>query len=178
MLLVVVRKKIQAYLLFITLIVPFVAAFLYIEISKEIVREEVRSNLQFDTDQLVKISFTSNQIEEIYWEASDEFEFHNKVYDVVKQEKNGDETIFWCWMDIEETELNNKLSQLLSFKLNNHQPINEQKEVFNQFIKNLFYQNNKELATLMIAENDLNFGYLEILKSTYIDTACPPPELS
>lgn len=171
-------KKIQAYLLFFTLIVPFIGAFLYIEISKEIVREEIRSNMQIESDQLVKISFTSTQVKEIYWESSDEFEFRDKAYDIVKQEKKGNQTIYWCWMDIEETELNKKLNQLLSFELNNHKPIKDQKEVFNQFIKSLFYQNNEDLTGVIGIKNKLNSTYLEKLKSTYIDTACPPPKLS
>ena len=96
---------------------PTTATFFWLQREKAILKKEVKHRMMKVTseEELVLLSFTETEIsEKLRWEHSKEFEFEGQMYDIVKSKKEGDRTYYWCWLDAEETELNQKLAKLTS----------------------------------------------------------------
>ncbi len=111
------KSKIIAIVLLIALVVPTTATFFWLQHEKAILKKEVKHRMMKVTseEELVLLSFTETEIsEKLRWEHSKEFEFEGQMYDIVKRKKEGDRTYYWCWLDAEETELNQKLAELTS----------------------------------------------------------------
>ena len=65
--------------------------------------------------ELVYFEFSTQEIKtKLRWEHSKEFEYQNQMYDVVEKKIVNGKTQLWCWLDSEETILNQKLQKLLT----------------------------------------------------------------
>jgi hypothetical protein len=83
---------------------------------KKQVREHVRRGVE-DGD-LVVLHFRLEEARAVLrWEDSREFEYGGQMYDVVETHVSGDTISYACWVDEEETRLNDTLANLASHEL-------------------------------------------------------------
>lgn len=87
---------------------------------------------KLDEEDFTLLKFSKDEIStKLEWEHSKEFEFNQKMYDVVETRISEDSVYYLCWMDEEETELNKRLFTLL---LNSLEENNKSSKSFNQLV--------------------------------------------
>jgi len=133
-----------------------------------------------DIDELELLKFTKQEsISKLKWEHSKEFEYKQKMYDVVKEEVVVDSIYYWCWLDREETKLNNQLAELVKNVLNTNTQKKEKQERLYSFYKSLYCTElfNSQLA-LTSTENNRNTFYLNEFYLYPFPPSTPPPQIS
>ena len=127
---------------------------------------------------LVKLIFTKDEINtKLKWEHSKEFMYNGKMYDIVESIEKDNIIIYYCWLDKEETILNNKLDNLLYYALGNDMQNETNQKKLKKFaqsvfppeenIKINFYQNQFPLKLKWKAAN---------YDSIILNISSPPPK--
>ena len=96
-----------------------------------------------DKSELIFLSFTKKEAEQLKWKHSKEFEYKNSMYDIVEADTTNNIVSYWCWWDYEETKLNKQLNKILAIFLTNNNQQNETKNRFANFYKKLFHNKYK-----------------------------------
>lgn len=155
------KKKVLAILLFSSLILPVVVTYLGTQHRISVVKKETKQLLaKTNFEKLINLTFSKLDAQQLNWEHEDEFEYQNKMYDIIHQRVTGDSVYYTCWLDREETELNTKLKTLLVSVYQNDIPLQKQKLSFYQFYKTLFYYECKNFDFLRYnnhVEKKINF---------------------
>lgn len=153
---------------------------IWFQIQKSSIRKEVKHRIikGIDREELVKLEFSLKEIRsELHWEHSKEFEFRGEMYDVVEKEYYADHVVYYCWWDNKETQLNQKLSQLLEDFLGKNQNRNQSKITFFQVLKSL-YQEEIEINFIVHESNSKNYFiyrfYYQLFQTA---PSTPPPQL-
>lgn len=140
------KKQILAILLLVSLILPAVVNYFWTQQRITVVKRETKQMIaKANFDQLIVFQFSKEETLHLNWKHSHEFEYQNKMYDVVKQTTKGDSIQYNCWLDKEETALNLKLKTLLVDIYQKDIPLQKQKRSFYQFYKSLYFVENKDV---------------------------------
>lgn len=112
-------KKALAILLLICLTAPFAGSYCWLHYEAYLVSKDVKRQILtgMDRDELILLSFTTAEAENLKWKHAREFEFNSNLYDIVELETQGDTTLYWCWLDSKETRLGKQLDQLITMAL-------------------------------------------------------------
>lgn len=143
------QNRTISIVLLLCLTAPLLGVVAWLQLQKKAVRKEVKHKLMVKVDrgQLVLLAFSKEDAaNNLKWEHSKEFEYHNEMYDVVQTETKGDTLYYWCWWDDAETALNKQLTALTTLALQQdpaHQ--NGQKQVM-QFLQQLFFEDIPSIA--------------------------------
>lgn len=87
----------------------------------------------------MRLAFTKIQEAALLrWEGVFEFEFNNQIYDVLRQSPKGDSTIYWCWPDQQETELEHHLDDLVKKACNQDPERQDAKDEVADFFEMLY----------------------------------------
>jgi len=168
-------------LLILTLVLPTIGMFAWLQAQKQAVRKEVKHQLiaQTDRSELVLLKFHQNEMDEkLEWEHRREFEFEYEMYDVVEQEVHGDTTYFYCWWDHEETALNRQLNELLTLALGQNEDHHQNKQQLQQFFLSLYCSVIEVDVPIVEVERSLNTMREFHWYSRSIKPLAPPPDLS
>lgn len=133
------RRRIGIVFL-LSLVLPTFAAFVFLEIRKEILQERVQESLRDESsdEELRILTFSATAINsELIWKDHKEFSYKGEMYDVVRSEKSGDKIHYYCWHDSEETEINSQLDNLLELAIGTDVPSNKNKEHLTHVFKSL-----------------------------------------
>lgn len=129
-------------------------------------------------EELVMLKFTKTEIsKELRWEHEKEFEYKKEMYDVIRTEVCGDTTIYFCWMDNEETLLNQKLTNWLVEFCQHNQQRKQSRENLLDFYQLLFWEECSDTAfdKRQIKRDDF-FHYYFSLNDVYLLPMIPPPQ--
>ncbi|HBS87811.1 MAG: hypothetical protein A2W91_11150 [Bacteroidetes bacterium GWF2_38_335] len=171
-------KKFLGILFIVCLILPFIGTYTIYFHQKNIIRKSVKKQLLSHTpkDELVMLSFSLKESEELNWKHSKEFEYKGEMYDIVESKTEGDSVTYWCWWDHEETRLNRHLIDLVAKAMGADDANNTNQKNFSGFLKTLFCS---ELQDLYIGSDQytlLSFNYKEKFSLNYLnDPPVPPP---
>jgi hypothetical protein len=174
-------KRFLSILLLLCLIAPFLGSVLWVKHQKHLVKKSVKKEIiaGIDREDLVQLTFSATQLKtDLNWKHSKEFEYLGKMYDIVEQSASGDSTTYWCWLDKEETELNNQLDRLLAIAWNKNDQQHNQQNHLSAFVKSLC------LSSPFSFEIEPSFSSLELIEPDYPSAYCsihqgvksPPPE--
>lgn len=134
-------KKIYPIILLILFIGPILGYFIYLNIQKQLVRENIKAEILggIELDNLVTFTLDVKEIKSKFrWIHEHEFEYQGKFYDVVKTEISGSKVIFHCFPDDKESQLQKEIDKLISQALGkNNKDKKNQQELQNLF--KLFY---------------------------------------
>jgi len=88
----------------------FAGYYLVFYLQRAALKSEMKAFLkdQKTHKDVVQISFTDEELEQLEWEGDDEFCFGGEMYDVVQKIKNGNKTVVLCIPDKKETVLLNE----------------------------------------------------------------------
>ncbi len=133
-----------SFILVLGLIVPMITSLSYIQYQKQQVRRAIKKSIiaGLDKKDLVCFNFSLQEKQKLRFEHAKEFEYQGEMYDIVFEEVHKDITTYWCWHDHQETELNQKLNQLINLSLEHSQ----ENDIFKIF-KKLFYSEPKVFLT-------------------------------
>lgn len=96
---------------------PVVGTHTWLQYKKTKVKQEVWEQIDAGIDQseLVLLKFSKKETKtKLRWEHEREFEYNNRMYDVVKTKTIGNMVYYWCWYDHIETMLNRQMEELAS----------------------------------------------------------------
>jgi hypothetical protein len=176
-----VKPRFFGILLLLSLIAPVVTGLTVLHFQRKAVRKQVKNrilegipNSEFT---LIKISPESKNIR---WKHSKEFEFKGEMYDVVRTEKHGDTTYYYCWWDNQETLLNQKLNENISMELGQNATNKSTKNKLISFYKSLYF--SEEILDIKhpfyIPQNPNEIKSLIDLGREGQNPAVPPPEMA
>ncbi|MCB0652870.1 MAG: hypothetical protein KDC85_16450 [Saprospiraceae bacterium] len=168
-------------LLVMTFLVPVLGTYGWLHHQKNVVREEVKSQILQGMDKkelvLLKLSQKEARIE-LKWKGPGEFKYKNQMYDVVESEMAGDSITYWCWWDHEETQLDQKLKTLVNHVLNNDTDGKEKKERLIHYLKSLYCYTSTEVV---FPTPPLMFTAFNFIADPYailfLTPPAPPPKL-
>jgi hypothetical protein len=131
-------------------------------------------------DDLVLLKFSAQEASSaLKWEHAEEFEFRDEKYDVVRSEQKGDSIFYWCWHDHKETQLSNKLDDLIAQTFSNKKEDHQQRARFNQFFKTLcFSQFDIPIKSTSEQFNKQGFHYCYSFRCYIKELVSPPPKLA
>lgn len=146
--------------------------------TKKAVKNKLKHSIS--KDQLVRLAFTKQAEQELYWEHSKEFEYRGEMYDVVTTEHHGDSTVYLCWWDNEETELNQELAELVEDVLDTNTERSKQKKKLLNFLKTLYHSPINGFAVTQVVVVDLHHTNIYFVNYYNIQNAppSPPPKLA
>lgn len=175
-------KKYAVICLVVCLSAPFIGSFIWLKHQKHQVKKSIKKEIiaGIDSSELEKLSFTLEQSQtDLEWEHSKEFEYQGNMYDIVKQEIVGDSIFYLCWLDVEETVLNKKLSALLAVAWGNNQSKDKQQSYLSTFIKSLsFHQQEEFYLNKNWTYTEQSFCFISNrYSSIYKSPTAPPPRL-
>lgn len=168
-------------MLLVSLIAPVLTGLTVLHFQRKALRKDVKHRILEGIPKseltLVKISPENKNIR---WKHSKEFEYNGEMYDVVRTEKHGDSTFYYCWWDNKETHLNQKLNETLLMELGKNASRNTTKNTLIDYFKSLFFIEELGNSPMYIAANGTNWvNYLEVdLPINLGNPAVPPPEMA
>jgi len=173
-------KQIKALLLLCCFIAPMGLTYAVLKLRQWKVREDVEQQILqgFDKGELLELQFTLEEAEALDWEHEGEFEYKGQSYDVVSQEVQGDNIIYYVWWDKIETQIKNQLAQLVSKALNQDEEQQENQNELIQLLKNICHNTEYSAFSNPINVEKVLFRSIEQHYSS-LDWAPPvPPPIS
>lgn len=112
----------SGFLLLSCLSLPFLGIVTVFHYQKSQIRREIKHKIidGLDPSELARISLHKNDLSQLRWEHSKEFEFEGEMYDVVSSIETKDSITYRCWWDYEETALNQALKHQLAQALDSN----------------------------------------------------------
>jgi len=123
-----------------SLVLPTLAALVFLEARKEILRKQVQQNLlsEISEEKLSVLTFSASASNsDLIWKDHKEFSYKGEMYDVVRTEKSGGKIRYYCWHDVEETELNSQLENLLNLAIGTDPPSQKNTEHLTHVFRSL-----------------------------------------
>lgn len=168
------KSKLTSIVLFLMLIAPVIGTYSWLQCKKATVKKEVKKQLIAgkDKEELILLKFTKKEaVTQLHWEHSREFEYNNLMYDIVKTETKGDSIFYWCWLDHEETQLNQQLKNLVAQILVNDQQNKENQKRLITFYKSLYHSKQSAWHAL-INQTEPN---TDVYTINWLSISFPPP---
>lgn len=155
----------------------------YLKWEKKIIKREIKHKIiaGIDKNELVKLEFGYDELKNLRWEHSKEFEYNGEMYDIVETEIKKEKVIYYCWWDNEETKLNRQLNNLLNIAWSEHSndpnsPLKTIKLVFGEWLHNHFESLICKNHLTSLEKNETYF--LQKKYETKFQEFCPPPKLN
>jgi hypothetical protein len=99
------------------------------------------------------------------------------MYDIVESISIKDSITYFCWLDREETELNNKLKDLVANAMNQNQRSNNPLKNFKKLSSSLFGPETQFKLNLKLIESEVKYINHKIHYSEIIlNIESPPPK--
>ena len=129
-----------------------------------------------DETELEVLTFTDAEAANLYWEHSSEFEFQDKMYDVLEERHSNGYVTYICWPDEEESNLNRLLEQLATQANQQDQNQNDGNRNLTNFFDNLFYTSNEaSICSFELLLTEVSQAKPQLYKNIHPDTLTPPP---
>ncbi len=175
-------RKIAAIVLLLALFAPMTASYTWLQFQKSLVKKEVKEQIDagIERDKLVLLEFSKEEAKtKLRWEHSREFEYRGNMYDIVKTKVKQDSVYYWCWLDHEETKLNDQIITLLN-KNSNDEPLNTNgNKILSLVFKPLYISGHFDWQpALDISEKKEAFLKSSNYSSLNFPPPVPPPENS
>ena len=178
---ITVKPRFFGILLLLSLIAPVVTGLTMLHFQRKAVRKQIKHRILEGISNseltLVKISPENKNIR---WKHSKEFEYKGEMYDIVRSEKHGDTTYYYCWWDNKETHLNQRLTETLSMEWGKNETNKSTKNKLLSFYKSLYFSEEiLEIEHLLyIPQNPKETNFLIDLGRKGQNPAVPPPEMA
>jgi hypothetical protein len=108
---------------------------------------------------------------------SKEFRFDGEMYDIVRQEQQGDITLYWCVWDKEETALFAELDIMVGKAMGTNPEQKKDSDKLNKFLSSLFFEELHDDFCNLDSSGDDNFYFHFCTKNFVSEIPSPPPEV-
>jgi len=176
-------KRLFAILLLFCLIAPFGGTYLGFRIEKSHIKKKVKRQIiaGISKDKLTVLNFlTKDTADYLRWEHEREFEFDDKMYDIVDRKYSIDSVTYWCWCDNDETQLNLQYNEMVAQALGTNPQKPESRKHLIDYFKTLYYSDtNADRNNCQFPTSDmLNVPYKIFICANSIAPPGPPPKQS
>ena len=129
------------YGIFCLVLVLFVGYALQLKIEKETIRSSVKALIfeGLNRSQLIFISTEKQSDPSFSWKDEGEFMLNGRFYDIVETIDDQEQQGFWCWLDEEESEIEEKINRLYALKVNTSESQKKRNLVFQNFMNSLYF---------------------------------------
>ena len=159
---------------------PAVATYTWLQHHKRAVKKEVKWKMiaGIDKKELVYFEFSTQEINtKLRWEHSKEFEYNNQMYDVVEKKIINGKTQLWCWLDSEETILNQKLQKLLTSVFSHDVKSKDKESKVFSFYKTLYFHEVFDWEPFVVLKKVIQLPFKNtIYNSLFNFILVPPPK--
>ena len=168
-------------LLLLAVMAPISFAFLSYHVQLKLIKREVKQQLIQETNKedLVSLSFDMNSelFKSLHWEHDREFEFNQKMFDIVEVDTIGDTIHYLCFPDKQETALNLAFNKKLEDRYANDTPSKNRAHQMHSLIYGLYFipqelDNQNYTAYTSCQYAAYHFSY----QSIGLDLTAPPPQ--
>jgi hypothetical protein len=170
-----------ALILFLTaFIAPVVMTWTSFEYQREKVRKSVKRMMidGLKSEDLVFLSFSNDEKSTLLkWKHSKEFEYMGEMYDIVEFQMTQDSVHYWCWWDYEETQLNKKLSLLVSKALGHDRTTKDRQDQLTRFFHTLYIHDLFNWSPIIPINEVQGILYSENLYTLFLSPPTPPPRI-
>jgi hypothetical protein len=173
-------KSLASILLIFTFVLPLAVPYTVLQYQKKAIKRKVKWMMiaGLDEQDLVHLTFSKAESAQLDWKHSTEFAFEGELYDVVRTYERGDQIIYICWHDHEETALYKDLDQLLVNYFKQAPESNRTKARTALFLKSLIaIETGVELPRLHPSNRQVENlkPYMQMYYSVHLGTHTPPP---
>jgi hypothetical protein len=173
------KNKFVSILFLLCFIAPVVTAVLVFHAERKSIRREVKWKMiaGLDDSELVLLRFHKDATKtDLRWKHSREFEYQGQMYDIVKTQESGDSIFYYCWWDYEETQLNRKLSSLVTMAWGSNPGHNHTRLRLLSFYVSLYFNTSLSQFTFLASVPLLRHEEKLIFPTPSIHPINPPPE--
>lgn len=176
------KSILTGLLLCCVLVDPVIVTFTWLHCQKTVIKKEVERQIiaGMDKDELVLLIFSKEEAQtRLRWEHSREFEYNDKMYDIVKTKTVGETVYYWCWYDHKETMLNRQLEKLSDRTLRKNPKIRSEIGLLASYLRTLYciFSFNGDLTTPEFSNKHVILFY-RLCSQFLIQPPTPPPQLS
>lgn len=163
------------------LVFPFLGSWLWLQTHQQAARYDARitlSNIE-DDENLVLWKFTTHEAAtQLFWEHTREFEYKGEMYDIVRFEKHGDTTWYWCHHDRKESRVKKAMNSLVSTWLGTNPQQHQDQQRILDFLKTLYtHQTIHSTPEDTWTKKQHSTGLYDWLQDPHIALHTPPPEM-
>jgi hypothetical protein len=175
----VLKKSIVIFLLF-SLLFQAVGAFYLFKIWQWHLKSEAKHYIlnHLPDNQIVRLKLNPEQQKQLHWEDESEFIYLGQWYDVIKQEKSEDFTLYDCYLDKKEASLVQKFSYLIDnqwIKKNN--PFQQGKHLLKKILEQTAYLSTFSYSITVFLIFQIFVSYTHQSTDNQLVILNPPPEL-
>ncbi len=163
------------------MILPLIVSYSYLHYQKYTIKKEVKHLILsgLEESELAQFKFSKSFSENhLKWIDETEFEFESNMYDIVKTISSKDSVIYWCWLDVKESQIKKDIAALVSLNWNRDVPSQNQKDKLVDFYKQLISPQAELLTAPLfshVGKND--FPYSQKLLFGYKNIPKQPPRI-
>jgi hypothetical protein len=101
------KNRIFGIFLLLACIVPVSFTTVWLKLERADIQEEALAKMQAlsDETELTQIRIHRTETQQLRWKDRHEFLYQGEMYDVVRKETRGDYTVYFCFRDSKETQL-------------------------------------------------------------------------
>lgn len=160
---------------------PVMLSFLSYKLQLRSIKRQVKNELIFSTprEELVSFCFdmTGPEFQSLRWEHSQEFEYDEKMFDIVEGDTNGNIVNYICFPDKQETELNFKFKNMLNERYSDNIPFKNNQKLVSIYIKSLFPPETHFVEIHFFEEVEKKYLFFpENIPYVFLEHSTPPPE--
>lgn len=158
----------------------FVGYVLHLKIEKETIRSNVKTLIfeGLDRSELVFISIEREKDPSFEWKDDREFSLNGHFYDIVEYTVGEVQKGYWCWLDEEESEVEEKINHLFKLKFKDNPHEKKRELVYQSFLQSLYFEPVELLISFQCASIQLKINSrINPLSDPTSSPPCPPPEL-
>ncbi|TNE29116.1 MAG: hypothetical protein EP346_07225 [Bacteroidetes bacterium] len=172
------KRQILSIVLLIAFAAPAAVSYLYLKSRQRVVKREVKRMMLagMDESELVHLSFSKREAEDLKWEHATEFEWNQTMYDVVRSSNQGDSVYYVCYRDEAESKLKRQLATLL-IDIHKKDPTQQDQLVLIKDFYSSLYKDNftVQFTQPLSLSSTHNTAYAMHLSSGHINICSPPP---
>lgn len=171
-------RRFYGTVLFFCLVLPFLGLMGWLTVQKKMVRKQIKHEIiaGIDKSELVLLSFSKEEAQNLKWKHSKEFEYKGSMYDIVETLEGKDSISYWCWWDHEETLLNKQLKELTADVFSKDPVKKEKQNQLISFLKTFFIE--PALDESFHSSLSINYSHpaRTVAFSGFIFIDSPPPQ--
>ncbi len=176
-------KILGALVLSLFFLLPVLITKVSYEVRLYRIRQEVKDRIlqNIADEDLTILSFKRKDIYRLVkWEHDREFEYKDRMFDVVRSVENGDSITYYCWTDVKESTLHQNIEKLVD-QVFNQDPIEKRNNKLQlDYFKNVFFQAHQfgiSLDRRVVKEyNETIANYNVRYSNIYSIIHSPPPK--
>lgn len=173
------KALILRFSLVLIFLAPVATSYLLFQQQRKQIKRELKRKLiaGIDRAELVYLTFSLKEKENLEWEHSKEFKYNGQYYDVIETEIKADSVTYICWWDYEETQLYKKLDAMIAKAFGNHTNHQENNKKLNDFFKSLYFTEALSVSAYSNEDiADMNSRYIIQYTSIFAQVPFHPPK--